>query len=614
MGSAENNDAELQIIPSELAIVAMRDSGYKNSAYAIAELIDNAQQANAREIEVLCVESEVVVEQRRRSRIEKIAVLDNGEGMDSNTLRMALQFGNGTRLNDRSGIGRFGMGLPNASISQAERVDVWTWQNGPDNSIHSYIDVEEIKERRLNYIPRPEHSPVPEEWRKRGSCFSKTGTLVVWSRLDSTRLTWKTAKATLQNTEELVGRIYRKFLENHSISIRLYAENGSGEAVFDKFAQLVDPLYLTPTPLVPEPFKNKPMFYFVDVVDHEIEYNGRIHLVRTRYSVASPETVTAAGTGDRGKTPYGRHANRNIGVSVIRAGRELMLDQGWCIGYDPRERWWGAEVEFPPALDEVFGVTNNKQAATHFSELATLQWEQLAEEGEDERDVASRLKGEGDPRGWLLDLSNSIKRNLQQLREIVKGQGAGRRQTRPRWPGDGVDHLTDTVNRGWKGRSKEKPIDGEDADLTDEHLDEIRDDLTENKKYSPEDVEALINLIKDKDLKVLFLEAAYPSPYDFFNVEIKGNLTEITFNRNHPAFDSVFGTINTTDEEITDLSKEEIIGKLVGAINATKIIFAAWARYEREANVERARALAKVRHDWGQIAASFLQGSEDPLI
>ena len=47
-------------------------------------------------------------------------------------------------------------------------------------------------------------------------------------------------------------------------------------------------------------------------------------------------------------------------------GRELILDAGWCIGYDPRERWWGAEIEFPPSLDEVFGVPNNKQAATHF--------------------------------------------------------------------------------------------------------------------------------------------------------------------------------------------------------------------------------------------------------
>ena len=113
---------DAQLIPPHLAITAMRDSGYKNTAYALAELIDNSVQANASMIEVLCIEKRELVRQREVSRLWKIAVLDNGSGMDDKTLRMALQFGNGTRLNDRSGIGRFGMGaFQNASISQAEK-------------------------------------------------------------------------------------------------------------------------------------------------------------------------------------------------------------------------------------------------------------------------------------------------------------------------------------------------------------------------------------------------------------------------------------------------------------------------------------------------------------
>lgn len=35
----ESND---EVIPPKLAVKAMRDSGYKNTAYAIAELIDNS--------------------------------------------------------------------------------------------------------------------------------------------------------------------------------------------------------------------------------------------------------------------------------------------------------------------------------------------------------------------------------------------------------------------------------------------------------------------------------------------------------------------------------------------------------------------------------------------
>ena len=60
------------------------------------------------------------LEQRRRSRIHQIAVLDNGSGMNATVLRLALQFDNGTHLAEEkhTGIGRFGMGLPCSSISR----------------------------------------------------------------------------------------------------------------------------------------------------------------------------------------------------------------------------------------------------------------------------------------------------------------------------------------------------------------------------------------------------------------------------------------------------------------------------------------------------------------
>ena len=55
--------------------------------------------------------------------------------------------------------------------------------------------------------------------------------------------------------------------------------------------------------------------------------------------------VTEDGT-DAGRTAHGKHANRNKGVSLIRAGRELLIDDDWC--NDPRDRWWGIEVIFHP--------------------------------------------------------------------------------------------------------------------------------------------------------------------------------------------------------------------------------------------------------------------------
>ena len=601
---------DAHIIPSRLAITAMRDSGYKNTAYALAELIDNAQQAGASVIELLCFQRRERIQQRERSRISKIAVLDNGSGMDIATMRISLQFGNGRYLKDRSGIGRFGMGLPNSSISQAGKVEVWSWQNGVDNALYSYLDIAEIESGKLQIVPEPVHNSVPEEWRNISENVSLTGSLVVWSNLDIHRLTWKSAKATLINTERLVGRIYRHFIRDGSIRIRLFAQEEHGEIVYEKEAAFDDPLYLSPSQLVSSPFNQEPMFEHAFDDEQRIEYEGTSHTVRVRYSVARLETVELAGSNDRGRMPYGQHAKKNIGVSVMRAGRELMLDQGWCIGYDPRERWWGAEVEFPPELDELFGVTNNKQAATHFAELASIDWQQLAEEDEDFIEVVKRLKYEGDPRGYLLTLVDSIKRNLQQLRDIIKSQGSKNRSTR-RKRHDEPDDLTSTVDQRWKDRSKERPIEGEDQPRTEEDFLEIKEDLTENKKYAAADAEELVSLIRDADLRIVFLEADFPNAYQLFNVEMKGNVTEVTFNRRHPAFDEIFGTVNTVDEDVNDLSREEVLERLRKAINAAKIVFAAWARYEREAGVDRARGLEKVRYEWGQIAANFLNPDED---
>src|SRR3546814_13353519 len=99
--------------------------------------------------------------------------------MTPETLRLALQFGNGTHLTDRRGIGRFGMGLPNSSISQCRRVEVWTWQNGPVNALYTYIEVDEIDRSRLYAVPFANAQPLPEEERASYAIVDNHGTIVV---------------------------------------------------------------------------------------------------------------------------------------------------------------------------------------------------------------------------------------------------------------------------------------------------------------------------------------------------------------------------------------------------------------------------------------------------
>ena len=189
--SMNGSNMNYEIVPPHLAVKAMRDNGYKNAAYAVAELMDNAIQAGATQVELLCADKTSVLNQRRTTRIHQIAVLDNGSGMSSDVLRMALQFGNGTNLDEEkhTGIGRFGMGLPSSSISQCRRVDVWSWQNGIHSALYTYLDLDEVISGGVREVPEPIFEVLPAIWRQVGEEYGSSGTLVVWSNID--RCLWR---------------------------------------------------------------------------------------------------------------------------------------------------------------------------------------------------------------------------------------------------------------------------------------------------------------------------------------------------------------------------------------------------------------------------------------
>ena len=129
---------------------------------------------------------------------------------------------------------------------------------------------------------------------------------------------------------------------------------------------------------------------------------------------------------------YGKHAAKNIGLSIVREGRELDLDPSWTNSYDPTERWWGVEVEFPSTLDEVFGVTNTKQNATTFSHMAQFEWRTEANPGESMSEFCKRIQSDGDPRALLVPIVEHIRKQIQEVRKRLKKQTAGRRTKQDR--------------------------------------------------------------------------------------------------------------------------------------------------------------------------------------
>lgn len=598
-----------RIIPTHLAVTAMRDSGYKSTAYALAELIDNAVQADASEIELICVEERPSdAKKYQRARIAQIAVVDNGAGMDAETLDKALQFGNGMRLKDRSGIGRFGMGLPNASISQCRRLDVWSWQNGVENAIHSYLDVSEIEAGQVEDVPPPTNAELPQEWVDRSDILGPSGTLIVWSQFDEHRLTWSSARSTLANTENLVGRIYRRFIDAGEVDIHLVAIS-DGDTVFDQKAKANDPLYLMAPTSTPAPYGDAPMFQRWGEVDHQFDVaaeDGQTHPVTVRISWARPDTVCQDGT-NRGGTLYGKHAAKNLGVSVVRARRELELDDNWTNSYDPVERWWGVEVEFPPELDEIFGVTNNKQAAVNFARMASFDWTDEAEAGETSIAFQERLREDGDPRGHLIGITNYIREQLTEVRKRLEAQTKGTRG------GKSSRHqqttTDDRATRAFNDRAENRHIESDSETLDDAAKEALVRDL-EKKRYEPEIAREIAETAQDRKRKVLFLVEDWES-YAFFKVESKpGGITEIVFNSSHPAYKRVVEVLSP--EFLQEQGEGALLRRLDDASQTLRMLFAAWARLEiEEMSNNRKDALKSMRQDWGQMAKVFLQVDED---
>lgn len=623
------------IINTPMTVSAMRDNGYKSTTHALAELIDNSIEANATHIELFGLSRFDMVSERRRVRLKELAVLDNGEGMDIDTLRGCLRYGIGTKLS-RKGIGRFGLGLPNSSMSQARKVEVWSWQSGATNALYTWLSIEDV-EKGMEEIPIPTLKQIPAIYSNNSLQGTQdSGTLVVWSDLD--RVKWTRASTVFKNTEKLIGRIYRRFLANpdsrlhssdnrnkeidpqrHITMIPLQEEQDTVEIVQEEIVHVRpnDPLYLMSETSCPEQFGEGPMFQELEgsPVIVKVNHNKQEYAVQIRASYARPHVRDPLDKEanwpekmkgwDSGSTPWGKHANGNRGISIVRAHREIDLDTSWISGDDPRERWWTIEVDFPTALDEIFEVTNNKQGVMTFHRLAHFNWKTSAEPGEDSpADVRRRLEEEGDPAALLWE----IRRQIVQMRKLMRGRVRERVKSRKRRYEDektkadakATAAIKRLIEEGKLGISDEKESSGT---IQEHQAEQIRSLL----RYLFNEEEARLEVELTKDNKVRWIVASLSSPA-FFEVEILPGVVQVVLNDNHPVFSHLYDLI---DVDADDLTEDEIRDRLAKATAAFRVLIYSWARYEDESIDKAKRTVQNARIEWGNYAAEFFAEDDD---
>lgn len=164
----------LEVLPDPVSLIeSMRAIGYTPET-ALADLIDNSISAAATSVHI---EYEGTGE-------PFVAVLDDGRGMSAADLTKAMRHGSSNPVDARSvqDLGRFGLGLKTASLSQCRRLTVVSKKGGKVHVRCWDLDVVRAEKRWVVVIPDlrecrklPLYEVLLEQ---------ESGTLVVWQQLD----------------------------------------------------------------------------------------------------------------------------------------------------------------------------------------------------------------------------------------------------------------------------------------------------------------------------------------------------------------------------------------------------------------------------------------------
>lgn len=510
-----------QIIDAYLGLTALRQAGYRSTATAVAELVDNSIEAEANIIDIIAISKDVLINSRTSSQVQKIAVLDNGDGMPVDILKNCLSLGWGTRLDTREGLGRFGFGLKGASISQARRVEVYSWIK-KNEVFKAYLDLDEIRNDRKQVLNEIEKADLPKEIIQHFSeKIHDSGTVVMWDDLDQMDL--KRADTLLNRINKELCRIYRHFLDDcgkygKKRQINLHMLQYDKGACETEILKANDPLYqLTPNNL-PGYENTATNESFVETFIVPIPYMDGFHEkssnVEFRFTIAKPEIQNISGGSH---SPVRKHYGQNTGISFVRAGREIDFGSfGFLDASEPRHRWWGAEVRFEPVLDELFGVTNNKQEVRAIKKFDSEMLEILSESKED-----------GDYKANLLyEINKILDQNIKEMMKIITGRREGSRKKKIE-SGALIDRVNEDVS---KDKTPTESLDHSKSLTEDQKIDE-RVKLLLHDDSSLDEVDARKIAVKTIDYRVDILTDEWPGNL-FLDRRFAANASVGIINRN----------------------------------------------------------------------------------
>jgi hypothetical protein len=314
---------------------SLRDLGYE-FASAVADLVDNSIEAGA---------TVIAIDVEFEGDDSWVRIADNGCGMSPDQLREALRYG-AERDYDEEDLGKFGLGLKTASLSQCRRLTVASRTSAQRANVAAYCwDLEHIGETdRWEVLPVGPDDPGPSV---RSPLKEHTGTVVLWQRLDrmlgyqhpyglSAR---KRLSAMCRDLETHLGMVFHRFLSGEAPRKKLkILINGNEVEPWDPFARSE------------ERTKRRP------VIELTVEHEGVKGVVRLEPYVL-PHQQDFSSMEAFKQTSGPANWNQQQGFYIYRAGR-LIQSGGWCRlrAADEHTKLARIALSFKPVLDEAFKI------------------------------------------------------------------------------------------------------------------------------------------------------------------------------------------------------------------------------------------------------------------
>ncbi|MDE6501253.1 MAG: ATP-binding protein [Ruminococcus sp.] len=324
---------------ADVLMVSMRAMGYSFES-AVADILDNSISAHATEIKL-----KFPVEPTECY----VAICDNGDGMTKDELFDAMKYGSEYKRNGRADddLGRFGLGMKSASLSQCRRLTVASRKNG---IISAYVwDLDIIEENHDWYMIECSEEQIAKIRFIDYLDKHESGTIVVWENFDVIQKSFGNVYSELSkrmtSIENYISLIFHRFLNrNDKSAVKIWLNNCRLNGL-DPFLENHNKTDIRREISITVP-----------------DSSGKEHIIKVQPFILPFQKDLSY---EDKKLSGGAENYRSMqGFYIYRSGRLIVWGTWFNRHRDELTKYARIRVDIPNSLDDIWGIDIKKQSAT----------------------------------------------------------------------------------------------------------------------------------------------------------------------------------------------------------------------------------------------------------